>query len=82
MVLVTIFCWVVFGWDYKTSALPGSAIDGLDDVDGLLFVLHRPVDLVVVTGALKKDNKFLKSDKNDLLIFSTLILQKKKLDGL
>ncbi len=49
--LVTVFGGIVLGRDDKTAALSCAAVDGLDDVDQLLLVLHRPVDLVVVAGA-------------------------------
>lgn len=49
--LVSVLCGIVFGGDYKTSAFPGATIDRLHDVNHFLFVLQRPVDLVVVAGA-------------------------------
>lgn len=48
---VAVFSRVVFRRDHQTSAFTRTPVDGLDDVHHLLFVLERPVDLVVVTGA-------------------------------
>ena len=52
-VLVSVLGGVVFGGDDKTSALSCATIDSLDDVNDFLLVLHRPVDLVVVSRALQ-----------------------------
>lgn len=49
--LVSVFGWVVFGGHHKTSSFPCSPVDGLNNVYHLLFVLHCPVDFVVVTRA-------------------------------
>ena len=42
---------VVLGADDQTATLLGAAVDGLDDVDQLLFVLQHPIELIVVSGA-------------------------------
>lgn len=41
---------LTFGADNQTTALLGTLVDGLDDVDQLLLVLQHPVQLVVVSG--------------------------------
>lgn len=51
-----------FGRDNKTAALASSLVDRLDDVDELLLVRHRPVDLVVVSCA-KVDHDVLVSEE-------------------
>ena len=51
MKLVTVLGGVIFGSDDETTSLPGSTVDGLNNVDELLLVLESPVDLVVVTGS-------------------------------
>ena len=49
--LVLVLCRVVLGRHHNTPALDGAPVYGLDDVDHLLLVLQRPVDLVVVARA-------------------------------
>ena len=48
---VLVLCRVVLGGDDKTPALSRAPINDLDNVDKLLLVLHRPINLVVVAGA-------------------------------
>mmetsp|Transcript_24401 Transcript_24401/g.68570 ORF Transcript_24401/g.68570 Transcript_24401/m.68570 type:complete len:225 (-) Transcript_24401:8-682(-) len=48
---VLVLCRVVLGAYNKAAALLGAAVDGLNDVDHLLLVGQRPVDLVVVARA-------------------------------
>jgi len=49
--LVSVFGGVVLGRDNQTSALPRTTVDGLHNVDQLLFILHGPVDFVVVSSS-------------------------------
>lgn len=42
---------LTLGTDDQTAALLRATVDGLDNVDELLFVLEHPVELVVVAGA-------------------------------
>ena len=49
--LVLVLCGVVLGRHHNTPALDRAPVYGLYDVDHLLLVLQRPVDLVVVTRA-------------------------------
>lgn len=50
-ILVSVLGGVVLGRDDEAAALARAAVHRLDDVDHLLLVLQRPVDLVVVAGA-------------------------------
>ena len=47
--LVTVLGGVVLGSDHQTTALPGTPVDRLHNVNELLLVLEGPVDLVVVS---------------------------------
>merc|ERR1719422_878717 len=47
---VAVLGTVVLRGDHQTSALAGTSVDGLQDVNELLLVVHGPIDLVVVTG--------------------------------
>mmetsp|Transcript_43079 Transcript_43079/g.97981 ORF Transcript_43079/g.97981 Transcript_43079/m.97981 type:complete len:208 (+) Transcript_43079:118-741(+) len=53
---------VVLGRDDETPAFPGATVDNLHNVDELLLVLQRPVDLVVVTRP-KIDHDVLVSEE-------------------
>jgi hypothetical protein len=48
--LVLVLGGVVLGRDDESSSLAGAAVDGLHDIDHLLLVSDRPVDLVVIAG--------------------------------
>jgi len=50
-VLVLVLCGVILGGDDQTAPLPGAPVDGFHDVDELLLVLQRPVDLIIVSRA-------------------------------
>jgi len=50
-ILVSVLGRIVLGGHDQTSALPGAPVDSFNDVNQLLFILHGPVDLVVVTSA-------------------------------
>ena len=51
--------------NYKTPALLGAAVDGLDDVDQLLLVLQHPVELVVVSGAEVAEHVLVAPEEED-----------------
>jgi hypothetical protein len=51
MALVPISCGVVLWAHNQTTTFLGSTVDGLDDVNQLLFVFQEPVEFVVVTRA-------------------------------
>ncbi|CAD0203491.1 unnamed protein product [Chrysodeixis includens] len=51
VVLVSVLGGVVLGRHHQTAALARAAVHRLDDVNHLLLVFQRPVDLVVVAGA-------------------------------
>lgn len=53
------------GTDDKTPSLFGAAIDGLDDVDELLFVLKDPVELVVVSRAEITHDVLISEEEHD-----------------
>ena len=57
---VSILGRVVLGRDDEATTLPRAAVDGLDDVDDLLFIRYGPVDLVVVACA-KIDHDVLRA---------------------
>lgn len=48
---ISVFCWVVFWRNNKTSSFPCSSVYCFNNVYHFLFVLHCPVDLVVVACA-------------------------------
>lgn len=49
--LVSILCRVILRRHHQTSTLSRASVNRLDYVNHLLFVLQRPVNLVVVTSA-------------------------------
>lgn len=48
---VSVLGGVVLGRHHQAPALAGSSVNSFYDVNHLLFILHGPVDLVVVTCA-------------------------------
>ncbi|KAJ0895683.1 hypothetical protein HanPSC8_Chr09g0403331 [Helianthus annuus] len=50
MSLVAVLGGVIFGCNYQPTSLPGPTVDSFNNVYELLFVLHGPVDLIVVTS--------------------------------
>lgn len=59
---VSVFGGVVFGRDNETAAFARATVHRLYDIDHLLLVLKRPVDLVVVAGA-KVDHDVFVAEK-------------------
>ena len=49
--LITVFGTVILRRDDETAALPRSSVNGFYDVNELVDVIERPVDLVIITGA-------------------------------
>lgn len=64
-VLISISGRVVLGTDDQTTAFLGALVDGLGDVDELLFIFEDPVDLVVVSGAAVDHDVFVAEEKHD-----------------
>jgi len=63
--LVSVFGGIVLGRHDKPPALARAAEDGLYDVDELLLVLHRPIDLVVVAGAEIDHDMLVAEEEHD-----------------
>jgi len=62
---VAIFGGVIFGSDNKTTTLPRTAVDGLDNVDELLIVLQSPIDLVVVASTKIDHDVLVPEEEHD-----------------
>ena len=63
--LVSVSGRVVLGTHDQTSALLGSSVDGLDDINQLLLVLQNPVQLVVVSGSEITHHVFVAEEEHD-----------------
>ncbi len=63
--LVSIACRVVLGAHDETTALLGTAVNGLDDVDEFLFVLEHEIELVVVAGSQIHHDQFVAEEEHD-----------------
>ena len=64
-VLVSILGGVIFRWYHETSTLSRSTIHSLNDVDHFLFVLERPIDFVVVSGAQIDHDVFVAKEEHN-----------------
>jgi len=62
--LVSISSGIILWTDDQTSALLCASINGLDDVDQLLFILQNPVKLVIVTGTEIAHHVFVAEEKH------------------
>lgn len=56
---------IVLGTDDETATLFGSSIDGLDDIDELLFIFEDPVEFVVVSRAEIAHHVFISEEEHD-----------------
>jgi hypothetical protein len=63
--LVSVSGRVVLRTHDQSSTLLGSSVDGLDDVNQLLFVLQDPVQLVVVSGSEITHHVFVAEKEHD-----------------
>ena len=63
--LVSVSGRVVLGTYNQTSALLGTSVDGLDDVNQLLLILQDPVQLVVVSGSEITHHVFVAEEEHD-----------------
>ena len=52
--LVLVLGRIVFGRHDESSTLSSSSKDDFDNVNHLLLIVQRPVDLVIVSGALQR----------------------------
>ncbi|KAI9909447.1 hypothetical protein PsorP6_015027 [Peronosclerospora sorghi] len=64
-VLVSILGGIVFGRDDKTSTFARAAIDRLNDIDHLGFVVKSPIDFVIVAGSEINHDVFVPKKKHD-----------------
>ena len=62
--LVSVFGGIIFGRDHQTSPLPGPPVYSLHNVHQLLFVLHGPVNLVVVPRAQVDHDVFVPEEEH------------------
>lgn len=65
LLLVSVLGRVVLGRDDKAPALARAPVDGLNDVDHLMFVVERPVDLVVVARAQVDHDVLVAEEEHD-----------------
>lgn len=63
--LIPVTGGVIFGRYDKTTALRGSAVNSFNDVNQLLFVIHCPVYLVVITSSEINHDMFVTIEEHD-----------------
>ena len=62
--LISVFGGIIFGRNHQTSSLPRPPVYSLHNVHQLLFVLHGPVDLVVVPRAQVNHDVFVPEEEH------------------
>lgn len=51
--------------DDQTTALLGSTVDSLDNVDQLLFILQNPVELIIITSTEIAHHMFISEEEHE-----------------
>ena len=62
--LISVLCRVVLRRYHKTTALARSRVHNLHDVDEFLFIVHGPVDLVVIARSQVNHDVLISEEKH------------------
>lgn len=60
---ISVFCRIILWRHHQTSSFSRPSVHRFNNVYHLLLVLHRPVDLIVVTGAQINHDVFVPENR-------------------